>query len=219
MMPQIGLIEYGVTNIGPLYRTMQSLNLNVSVVSVPRDVKPSTSILVLPGVGSYDFARDSLRKTGLDQAILEYHNGGGKIFGICLGLQLLCTSSEEGKQHGLDLMPFGVKKIDSIPGCDKKVNNGWRKLSSPSDLKETGIFTNLLSRDLGKFYFSHSFSLSYSDIRMGQDASFILLQEGTEIVAAVSQNRIAGVQFHPERSHSHGHNFLDGFFNSWLLRT
>ena len=157
--------------------------------------------LILPGVGAFGDAMANLRKRGLDRAIGDAVNAGKPLLGLCLGLQLLFTESEEfGSHQGLDLIPGRVRRFEE-PGL-RVPHVGWNQIEEgrPDPLLQ-GI------PDGSYFYFVHSFFFSANDTA---DILSITTYE-IEFTSAIEKGNIVGVQFHPEKSHKFGMRLLKNF--------
>ena len=159
--------------------------------------------LVLPGVGSFDHAMQFLHKNMLrDYIIKQVLKERKPLLGICLGMQLLAESSEEGRCKGLGLIPGRVLKISPKNTIINKVPNiGWCHASPVSDYF---ISAYKKSPKLPRFYFVHSY---YFDCAQAEHV-VMHVQIDRPYCAAVRSDHIWGAQFHPEKSHKFGLEFL-----------
>jgi glutamine amidotransferase len=173
----------------------------------PRTIA-SADKLLLPGVGAFDAGMASLHGSGLVEVVRLRASEGVPILGICLGMQLLFDTSEEGVATGLGLIPGVVRRLpmDSPSGSVRIPHMGWSRLEycRPHGLTE-GI------GEEARFYFVHSYAVVPDD-----DGDIIgVSTHGTRFVSAVARENVLGVQFHPEKSHRYGKallgNFLRGF--------
>jgi glutamine amidotransferase len=199
---RIGLIDHGVSNVDSIFRALELCGVKVVRISDPSSID-SVDKIVLPGVGAFDVAMNSLNASGLTDAIkfavLVKHK---PILGICLGMQLLMSGSDEGvPTPGLDLIPGVVTKIKPAKG-ERVPHVGWNELQI---IKQS----NILSADMnGKdFYFVHSYCVNVVD-----DAHLIATTPyGETIHSVVGFENIYGTQFHPEKSQKFGLKILEQF--------
>lgn len=179
----------------------------VEIVSDGSDNNPQSNLLVLPGVGNFGAAMEVVRNRNLDLLIKEHLINGGKILGICLGMQLLLDDSEESPgKKGLGIISGSVRKLNARE--DRVPNVGWNELNYSQHFKITPQI-----HQEANFYFTHSF---FTDV----PKEFIMAtsRHGNNTFPAVIANQIAlGMQFHPEKSGTEGILFLkrilEGFFN------
>lgn len=162
----------------------------------------SAEKIVLPGVGAFGKGMDALRRTGFADAIAEHADKGRDLLGICLGMQLLLTQSEEmGLHRGLNLLAGHVRKFDSAK--DKVPQIGWNSLERIS--RHAALFKGV---DEGEyFYFVHSY---YCDVAEGCVAAEAVYA-GATFAAGIEKNNIFAVQFHPEKSGESGLKILKNF--------
>ena len=158
--------------------------------------------LILPGVGSFDYAISKLNESGMCQNIEELVvDKKIPILGVCVGMQMLARSSEEGNLKGLGWIDATVKRFDSSNGTILP-HMGWNNVSPKS---YNGLFKNI-KEDM-KFYFLHEY---YFDAFESSDVEATANYEG-EYVCSVRKGNIFGVQFHPEKSHHFGMSLLKNF--------
>ena len=190
-----GILDYGVGNIRSIANMLDYLDIENKYVSSPSDLA-YVDKLILPGVGSFDYAMEKLNKLNLIPVIKNFVASKENILiGICLGMQLLGKSSEEGKLQGLGLIDFNVLSLKNV--CKNNVPNmGWRNIKSDSDLK-----FHIL--DESKFYFVHSY---YVPLSPSQEKYQSIMKTSYEIdySAGIQKGNIYGFQFHPEKSHKYG---------------
>jgi glutamine amidotransferase len=190
-----GILDYGVGNIRSIANMLDYLDIENKYVSSPSDLA-YVDKLILPGVGSFDYAMDRLNQLKLVALIKDFAAvKGNKLIGICLGMQLLGKSSEEGQLAGLGLIDFNVLSLKKV--CSKNVPNmGWRNITPDSTIK-----SNLLQES--KFYFVHSY---YVPLSPSKEKYQTIMKTSYEIVysAGIKMNNIYGFQFHPEKSHKFG---------------
>ncbi|HMM82453.1 MAG TPA: imidazole glycerol phosphate synthase subunit HisH [Terrimesophilobacter sp.] len=196
MAIEVEVLDLGINNLASLCRGFTEAGaIELRTVS-SGDESRGADLLVLPGVGAYGAAMQELAVRGLDKVVAEHVSSGGHLFGVCLGMQLLGTGSEESPSvAGLDFIPGQVRKLVST--SDARVPNvGWTGLTRA---KQTDGFATLDSPL--DFYFVHSFSLA------PDDASTILATSdfgGQDFVSGVLSGNVLGFQFHPEKSSRSG---------------
>jgi imidazole glycerol-phosphate synthase subunit HisH len=200
----ITIINYGVGNINAFVNVYKKLGIRLKIARTADDLNNSTRI-ILPGVGSFDQAMSRLNESGMRPTLdhLVLHDRV-PVIGICVGMQMLALSSEEGILPGLGYIDAVVRKFDEAK-MKTKLNlphMGWNDVS-PSN--ESKLFSNLHDKPL--FYFLHSY---YFDCNKRED-EIGWTDYGGEFVSAVHHNSIYGVQFHPEKSHQYGIQLLKNF--------
>jgi len=204
MSPSVTVVDYGMGNIWSVLNALRYLGCNPIVSSDPDEIVQAESLL-LPGVGSFRKAMETLQQTGLDQAIVEaVQTKGRKILGICLGMQLMGRhGSEDGEIAGLGLMPNVVGKftLQEI-GANKIPHIGFDTVQSEKDSR---LFRGL--PDAADFYFVHSYRM-LPDGLSGKTATCLY---GVEFLAAYEQDNLYATQFHPEKSQTNGLMLLKNF--------
>jgi glutamine amidotransferase len=198
----VGLIDHGLSNVDSIERALQLCGAKVVRVSDSKHLA-AVDKMVLPGVGSFGAAMAALNTLNLSSSICDYALREHKpLLGICLGMQLLLSSSEEGEPvPGLNLIPGTVKKIDPV-GAERVPHVGWNQIEIISESK-------LLSSDMNlkDFYFVHSYCANVEDNRH----IIATTPFGSGIQAVIGTARIYGTQFHPEKSNKHGLDILNNF--------
>ncbi len=195
----IAIIDYGMGNLHSVSKAVERLGFQAKVTSNEAEILAAEGA-ILPGVGAFADAMYRLTETGLNETVIRYAKTHKPLLGICLGMQLLFTQSEEhGIHQGLDLLQGEVIRFK---GEYKIPHMGWNDLSFQ---QKNPLLTDL---EEGHVYFVHSFharALNPSDV-------LALTQYHQEVIAIVGRNHIYGMQFHPEKSGSLGmkllHNFL-----------
>ena len=196
----IEVINLGLNNINSVLSALRSAtSANVRPIRHAQESN-NPKLLVLPGTGAFGAAMHALEDGGFVSLIQErVRQDIGYTTGICLGMQLLASESEESPGiHGLSLVDGYVRRLSSFPGHDGRVPHvGWATLhrQSPSD------FPGLPAPDLRDVYFSHSFHLALEE----KNPEALAVQEGERhFLAAFRKENVSGYQFHPEKSSSFG---------------
>lgn len=200
----IAIVDYGLGNINAFVNVYKKLNIQSVLANRPEDFKYADKI-ILPGVGAFDYAMDRLNKSGMRQELDDLViNHMIPVLGICVGMQMLASSSEEGTMPGLSWINGAVKKFDpsTLSQSTHLPHMGWNDVKP---VTKNNLFKCLEEDAI--FYFLHSyyFSCTYSH-------NVIALTEYCgEFASAVSDRNIYGVQFHPEKSHQWGIQLLKNF--------
>lgn len=200
----VAIIDYGIGNIGSIYNMLKKIGENNIVRAANPEELYHADKIILPGVGAYDMAVTLLKEKGFWNIVLEMAIMKKKpLLGICLGMQLLGMSSEEGNEKGLELIPFSCKRFCPEDTALKVPHMGWDYVSVK---KETCPLTEGVSGNL-RFYFVHS----YYAVCDNNENILMTCRYGKEFAAAVHKNNIYGMQFHPEKSHRFGMELLSNF--------
>jgi glutamine amidotransferase len=201
----IAIIDYGIGNLASVFNMLQRIGVDCCVTNQKSQIK-NASHLILPGNGSFDACMRGLKETGLIHFLEELVlKDKVPILGICVGAQILGHCSTEGNERGLGWLNFKVERIPTLPGL-RIPHMGWNHVN----VAQVG---HQLINDVAastRFYFVHSYYMK------PQDPKDILLNSnyGINFAAAVAKENIAGVQFHPEKSHIFGKRLLSAFA-SW----
>ena len=201
----ISILNIGNGNVRAFHHILDDLNIANEIIDSPEQVEEATH-LILPGVGSFDDVMRRLNDGGFSEKLdLLKKSKQAKILGVCVGMQVMFTSSEEGDLLGLNWIPGKVKKIHSKDGCGKVFripHMGWNSVDSDVDCP---LFEGIKKE---KFYFLHSYTCSPDD----KHAIIAKTQFGDHLVAAVQTDNVFGVQFHPEKGHRQGRALLKNFY-------
>ena len=202
----ITILDYGLGNIRAFTNVYKRLNIETKIARSSQDLSDASKI-ILPGVGSFDHAMALLNNSGmreeLDEQVL---NNKIPVMGICLGMQIMAKSSDEGKMSGLGWLNGDVKLFDAetIPHVTRLPHMGWNSIKPNVNSK---ILENLSSDS--RFYFLHSYYF-----RCERDENILTTTEyGISFASAVYSDNIYGIQYHPEKSHSSGIQLLKNFAN------
>lgn len=203
----IGIVQLGIGNIGSIVNMLRYIHVPAQVCEQPTALETVDKI-ILPGVGHFDKGMDSLRATGFLSALNEQVLVQKKpVLGICLGMQLMANTSEEGQQPGLGWIDAEVLKFNFTPLAHKAHKQlrvphmGWNQVQP---LQSPHLFSQ---EEDERFYFVHSY---YVKTRYPEDVLAITTY-GHSFVSALHKDNIYGVQFHPEKSHHYGMNLLQQF--------
>jgi glutamine amidotransferase len=200
----IGIVDYGLGNILAIANIYKRLGIECVPASTEKSLHEADK-LILPGVGSFDWAMRRLSESGLraplDHAVLH---DAKPVLGICVGMQMMALRSEEGVLDGLGWLQAEVRRFDTRATAPKLrlPHMGWNEVvpKHPS-----GLFAGL-GEDI-RFYFLHSYFISPSDTR---DVLATTDYHG-RFACSASRGNIYGVQFHPEKSHQWGIQLLKNF--------
>jgi imidazole glycerol phosphate synthase glutamine amidotransferase subunit len=205
MRQNVYVVDHGVGNTVAIMNLLRKLGFPAQKIessTILNNVDYSEAKFILPGVGSFDAGMASLNDKGLARILVDHASSGGHILGICLGMQLLFESSEEGSLPGLGIIPGRVIRMASSVGY-RIPHVGWERIDISSQDK---LFDRVSKF---RFYHNHSFALaSPSPYELAS------IKYSDKYAVAVRQNNVVGVQFHPEKSHSDGQsifvNYLSG---------
>lgn len=198
MRKKISIIDYGIGNYTSLHGVFNRLNCLSSVTNNINEIKKS-DLIILPGVGTFKSAIKKLRKDKIDKLLKLMAKEGKFILGICLGMQLLTTSStEDGFEKGLNIIPGNILGFKN-----NKHNIGWSSLKT---LKKESFLKNINSKN--EFYFQHGYFYQGLDkFKLAKSSNF------PEVTAIIKFNNSIGVQFHPEKSQNSGKTFFLNILN------
>lgn len=199
----IGIIDYGLGNIEAIANIYKRTNIDYQFVRTPKDLESSTR-LILPGVGAFDWAMERLQGSGLvSQLTHKVLDDGVPILGICVGMQMLARKSSEGQLPGLGWVDAEVIEFDASIQNEQvqRPHMGW------NDVEPVGadpLFAGLVHP---QFYFLHSYYF------LADSAPDVIASTHYHIdfTSAVRSGNVFGVQFHPEKSHDWGVSLLANF--------
>ncbi len=198
----ITIIDYKLNNLRSLENTLHRLRHDTSVTSRVEDVAQAEK-LILPGVGAFGKAMRNLHDLGLAEAVVRKASEGTPILGVCLGMHLLFTESEEfGTHSGLDILSGKVRRI---PEGVHVPHMGWNQLHRKR------VDPILEGIDEGSFvYFVHS----YSTVPEDPDLVIATTDYGVDFPSVVGHGNVWATQFHPEKSQHIGERILENFARS-----
>jgi glutamine amidotransferase len=200
----IVIINYGLGNLNAFVNIFKKLDIPVKIATQASDLENATKI-VLPGVGAFDHAMTKLNESGMRETLDDFVlNKKLPVIGICVGMQILAKSSDEGVMPGLGYIDGVVRKFDTSAFKQKTrlPHMGWNDI-----VPQPGhsLFKDL--EEVPLYYFLHSY---YFECNKSEDA-VATADYGAEFVCAVNNDNIYGVQFHPEKSHHYGVQLLKNF--------
>ena len=200
----IAIIDIGMGNVKAFVDVYKKMNIPANIVKQAEGLKNASKV-ILPGVGAFDHAMQRLEKSGmrkfLDEIVLHRHV---PVLGVCVGMQMLARSSEEGSLPGLGWIDGEVKRFNlfSLRHSMQVPHMGWNTIIQ---LKINGLLKGI---DFdARFYFLHSY---YFHCHRNADV-IAVTNYGEEFACAVNSGNIFGVQFHPEKSHQWGVQLLENF--------
>ena len=206
MTTKVAIINYGIGNIRSLYNSLKKLNVEAEIILNPELINNFSKVF-LPGVGSYKDAIDLIRKRGWEKSIKDFSSDKNKkLFGICVGMQILSTYGYEfGKSNGLDIIKGDVEHMNK-QGCNLKLPHiGWNSIK----ILKRSLLTNNLPND-SDFYFVNSYSFKI----VNSDELIATTEYGIEFPSIINKYNVFGTQFHPEKSSKAGMQILKNFIDA-----
>ncbi|WP_127583184.1 imidazole glycerol phosphate synthase subunit HisH [Paenibacillus koleovorans] len=196
----IAIIDYGMGNLHSVSKAVERLGVTNAIVTSDENELLQADGAILPGVGAFGDAMHNLRETGLGDAVRYYAQSGKPLLGICLGMQLLFSESEEyGRNEGLNLLPG---RVERFRGDYKVPHMGWNKLEFRQP--NHPLFEGL---EEGHVYFVHSYHA-----KPEQPADLLAVTDYYQpVTAIVGRGNVFGMQFHPEKSGPLGMQLLNQF--------
>lgn len=200
----IAIVDYGVGNIKAFANIYKNLDIPFVIAKSVNDLDSVTKV-ILPGVGSFDHAMKSLIDSGmrerLDELVLQKNV---PVLGICVGLQMLAKSSDEGIMSGLGWIDGDVKKFDEakLSKNTPLPHMGWNSIHIE---KESPLLKGLEQES--RFYFLHSYFIQCEN----KEDVVATANYGEDFACVIQHNNIYGIQPHPEKSHQNGITLLKNF--------
>lgn len=199
----IGVVDYGLGNVQAFLNVYKRLNIPAMALHTPDELCAADRI-ILPGVGSFDWAMERLNvsgmRNGLDQTILQLRR---PVLGVCVGMQMLTRGSDEGQLPGLGWVPGRVRRFDEQSFTQKThlPHMGW------NDVAPRAVDSLFRGMEAPRFYFLHSYFF------VPDNAEHVLstTDYSGQFASAIRAGHIFGTQFHPEKSHYWGVQLLKNF--------
>ncbi|MBC6421133.1 MAG: imidazole glycerol phosphate synthase subunit HisH [Hormoscilla sp. SP5CHS1] len=201
-MSFIAVVDYDMGNLHSVCKGLEKAGTNPKITDSPREIALADAVL-LPGVGAFDPAVQHLRSRGLEDPIKQAIASGKPFLGICLGLQILFDTSEEGKEPGLGIIPGKVRRFQSEQNITIP-HMGWNQLelTQPDVL----LWQNLPANPW--VYFVHSYYVDPVDPKV---RAATITHGSQTVTAAIARDNLMAVQFHPEKSSTIGLQMLSNF--------
>ncbi len=201
-MPVIAVVDYDMGNLHSVCKGLENAGGVPKITDVPKEIEQADAV-VLPGVGAFDPAIQHLRSLNLIDIIKDTIATGKPFLGICLGLQILFDSSEEGIEPGLGIIPGIVRRFKSEPNLTIP-HMGWNQLEFTQP--NIHIWDNLSSNPW--VYFVHSYYVDPIDVNV---RAATVTHGSQTVTAAIAKDNVTAVQFHPEKSSKMGLKMLSNF--------
>ncbi|MBD1920720.1 imidazole glycerol phosphate synthase subunit HisH [Microcoleus sp. FACHB-831] len=207
-MSVIAVIDYDLGNLHSVCKGLEKAGATPKITDSPKEIEQADGV-VLPGVGSFDPAVQQLRSRGLAEPIHRAIDSGKPFLGICLGLQILFDSSEEGKEPGLGIVPGVVRRFYPETGLTIP-HMGWNQLEFAQP--DAPLWQNLSNQSWA--YFVHSYYVDPVDPKV---RAATVTHGSQTVTAAIAHRNLMAVQFHPEKSSTAGLQILSNFVS--LVKT
>jgi len=203
----IVVIDTGAGNIPSVYRALKAIESSISVSFEIDDIKDA-SALVLPGVGAFPKFMENLDKRGLKILISNIIRDGGNLLGICVGMQAFAAGSEEFSYNdGLGVISTTVRNLADLGVTNSRVPQvGWNEINISEKLSSNHPLRHVEKRHV---YFMHSYALP-----SGAQGEIGRTNYEVDFCSVIQVNNAIGVQFHPEKSHKVGRDFLAAWISS-----
>lgn len=202
----IAVVDYGMGNLRSVAKALETTGAAVEVTDEADKIKDAAAV-VLPGVGAFEGAMEGLRGRGLIRPVVQFIQEGKPFLGICLGLHLLFTESEEGGHHkGLGILKGKVKRF---PQRVKIPHIGWNRVKKRAPAGQLSAVLKEVP-DESYFYFDHSYYVEPED----ETIVVTTTEYGVRFASSVAQDNIFACQFHLEKSQGQGLKLLENFAES-----
>ena len=201
----IVIINYGLGNLVSIQNMLKKIGVR-SVITSDIATSKEASKLILPGVGSFDAGMKNLKELNLINTLrIKILEEKTPVLGICLGMQLMCQKSDEGTEPGLGWFNAELVRFNQAEGL-KVPHMNWADTRS---LPSSKIFNNMFEDP--RFYYVHSYHIKDTPA----DSTLYGKYNGFEFVSGLERDNMAGVQFHPEKSHRYGMKLLQNFIENF----
>lgn len=198
----ITIVDYGMGNLGSVQNMLRYIDVESEITADLGKIAAANKIL-LPGVGAFDAAMQKINDSGLKDVLNKKAlEDKVPLLGICLGMQLLTSSSEEGKLAGLGWIPAKTVKFSFDDKAMKVPHMGWNTIKLKKDHPVVAALP-----DEPKFYFVHSYYVSANS----ESDVLATTRYGNDFHSMIQKDNIIGAQFHPEKSHKYGMALLKNF--------
>ncbi|MGN6547744.1 MAG: imidazole glycerol phosphate synthase subunit HisH [Aureliella sp.] len=198
----VTIVDYQMGNLRSVQKALEHVGACATISDKPEEIAAAAR-LILPGVGAFGDAMRELESRHLVEPIIDFIRGGQPFLGICLGLQLLFETGEEGGSHrGLGVIPGRVKRFE-LPPEYKVPHMGWNRVTA----RQPGVPLLEGLPENPYFYFVHSYYVEPKD----ESISWLTCDYGGEFCAAIARDNLFATQFHPEKSQNHGLKLLENF--------
>jgi len=195
----IAIVDYGAGNLRSVANAVARLGYESKITSRPRDLLDARAV-IMPGVGAAADTMASLKKLGLVDPIRRFIAGGRPFFGICMGLQILFTGTEEGGWH--ECLGIFSGRVKRLPPGPKIPHMGWNQVKQ---VISHPVFDGIT--DGANFYFVHSYYVEPDDRSLVAGET----DYGTNICSVIARGNLIATQFHPEKSGEFGLRMYDNF--------
>ena len=207
--PRVAILDYGMGNLYSVKRACEYVGLFAEITS-DKNVVAAADGVILPGVGAFGDAMDTLRQYDLIAPIKEAIVSGKPFLGVCLGMQLLMTESEEfGAHQGLDIFKGSVVQFPHVNDCGERIKVpqvGWNTIAGPGNMWKTSLLDGIPQG--AYMYFVHS--LRVIPVQENIVATFSVY-EGVAYASGIAKDNVTAFQFHPEKSGTKGIQIYQNF--------
>ncbi len=203
----VTILDLNLGNLKSIHSVINSLSDKIDIkISNDINVIDNSDKLIISGVGSYDTAVNSIESMNLRNPLNEFRNSGKPILGICLGMQLMTKSSEEGNLDGLGWVEGNCKKFNN--SLVQVPHMGWNIVDYE---QKCPLFSNIhhFIKNNPRFFFLHSYSVDLNDKTYNLGKTHY----GIDFTSSFSKGNLFGVQFHPEKSLNYGISLFKNFLN------
>jgi len=194
------VVETGF-NIGSIKNMLFQIDSEVEIVNQPININ-NIDRLIIPGIGKFDHVMSELHNKNLVNFLEDFRKTGKPILGICLGMQIMTESSDEGSLDGLGWFDGQTIGLVSTEKDLKIPHMGWNKVLFDNDIK---IFNDIEIDH--RFYFVHSYHVTLKS----KENIIGFTKYGTDFISSMQKDNVIGVQFHPEKSQKHGTKIFENF--------